>query len=211
MSHPLLEQVVRGEAPPLVPLTVDQYEGFTASGLIPEGSPIELIDGFLVYKDRADSRSDNPMNQGPDHSLVVEDLAELIRDQVKPAGLLARCQLPIRIAPRHAPEPDVSIVAGPARQRGGRLPEPADVLAVFEVAHSSRNFDRSTKQRVYADAGIPVFVIVDLIAEAIEVYTEPLPGTGTYDKCLPHPRGTVAAVDLRGGVRIELEVDAILP
>lgn len=45
MPDSLLTQVVRGEAPPLVPLTTDQYHRLTESGVLPEGLPVELIDG----------------------------------------------------------------------------------------------------------------------------------------------------------------------
>jgi Uma2 family endonuclease len=38
--------------PLLVPITVDQYHRMIAGGILVEGAPIELIDGFLVEKDR---------------------------------------------------------------------------------------------------------------------------------------------------------------
>jgi len=34
-------------------LSVDQFEAMIAGGILPEGAPIELIDGLLVYKDRS--------------------------------------------------------------------------------------------------------------------------------------------------------------
>lgn len=55
MSHPLLEQVIRGEAPPLYRFDVDQYERITELGILPEGSPIELIDGYIIHKDTGDA------------------------------------------------------------------------------------------------------------------------------------------------------------
>ncbi len=44
---------------------------------------------------------------------------------------------------------------------------------MVEVANSSLAHDRSTKKRVYAAAGIPVYWLVDLSKRQFEVYTDP--------------------------------------
>jgi hypothetical protein len=59
MNTPLLEQVVAGRAPGVLPLTIDQYYRMIAAGILREGEPTELIDGILVRKDRSD-RGGNP-------------------------------------------------------------------------------------------------------------------------------------------------------
>src|SRR5438445_13243635 len=48
-------------------------------------------------------------------------------------------------------------------------------LLLIEVADSSLAYDRSTKLRLYAEAGIPEYWVVDCNAEAIEVYRGPGP------------------------------------
>ena len=50
-----------------------------------------------------------------------------------------------------------------------------DALMVIEVADSSLAYDRSTKRRLYAEAGIPEYWVVDCTAEAVEVYRNPGP------------------------------------
>jgi hypothetical protein len=47
MSVTFLEQLAAGETPPLVPFTVDQYHHMIRAGIVPEGAPIELLDGVL--------------------------------------------------------------------------------------------------------------------------------------------------------------------
>ena len=37
----------------LVPISVQQYDRMIEQGILAEGSPIELIDGMLVLKDRS--------------------------------------------------------------------------------------------------------------------------------------------------------------
>ena len=45
-----------------------------------------------------------------------------------------------------------------------------DALLLIEVAESSLAYDRSTKLRLYAAAGIPEYWVVDCVAESVEVH-----------------------------------------
>jgi Uma2 family endonuclease len=54
-----------------------------------------------------------------------------------------------------------------------RKPHADDVLLLIEVADTSLAYDRTTKLRLYARAGIPEYWIVDCTAEAVEVYRDP--------------------------------------
>ena len=48
-----------------------------------------------------------------------------------------------------------------------------DVLLLVEVAVTSLRYDRTTKLRLYAEAGIPEYWIVDCTAESIETHRAP--------------------------------------
>ena len=52
-------------------------------------------------------------------------------------------------------------------------PGAEDVALIVEVADSTLHRDRTTKKRLYAQAGIPVYWIVNLVDRRIEVYREP--------------------------------------
>jgi Uma2 family endonuclease len=79
-------------------------------------------------------------------------------------------QNPIRLPDRSMPHLDfVALRLGTPR----RTPRPEDILLIAEVADTSLNHDRHTKGRLYAQAGIPEYWIVDLNGERIEVYREP--------------------------------------
>ena len=69
------------------------------------------------------------------------------------------------------PEPDVAWMN--ARDYRESRPEPKDVLLLIEVADSSLGKDRFTKGRLYAEAGIQDYWIVNLQDNCIEVYREP--------------------------------------
>ena len=51
-----------------------------------------------------------------------------------------------------------------------------DVLLLIEVADTSLRYDRSTKLRLYAEAGVLEYWLVDCNAESIEVFRAPGPG-----------------------------------
>jgi len=51
---------------------------------------------------------------------------------------------------------------------------------VIEVAGSSLERDRTVKQRIYATAGIPQYVVVNLIHSRIEVFEKPDAAKGRY-------------------------------
>ena len=62
---------------------------------------------------------------------------------------------------------------GESRQYFNHHPGAEDIGLVVEIADSSLPQDRKLKKRIYAAAGIPVYWIVNLTKQRIEVYTEP--------------------------------------
>src|SRR5260370_9292800 len=95
-------------------------------------------------------------------------------------GCHLQIQLPITLPDTSEPEPDVAIVKGPLEAFDDHRPTPADVLAAIEVADSSLRFDRSTKQRNYALAGIGPYWVVNLLENKIQCYKHPFIADGRY-------------------------------
>ena len=71
------------------------------------------------------------------------------------------------------PQPDLAIRRLRAVPYKEREAFAEDVLLLIEVADSSLAYDRSTKLRLYAEAGIAEYWVVDCAAESIEVYRAP--------------------------------------
>jgi Uma2 family endonuclease len=80
------------------------------------------------------------------------------------------CQGPLSL-PNSEPEPDIMVLKlADYRQR---LPEPADVLLLIEVADSSVHYDRTRKLPLYARHGIPEVWLIDLNTRIAEIHRQP--------------------------------------
>lgn len=205
----IIEQMAAGQAPKIVPLSVEQYHGMLANGILREGDAIELIDGVLVRKDRAD-RGGDPMSHGPRHALGVKRLQRLFRI-VEGHGYHLHSQLPVTLGGVQEPEPDLAVVRGREEDFERAHPAPADIAAIMEVSDSSLSFDRTTKQRLYANAAIPIYLIVNLAEQQVEVYELPDPGQGKYTRRTDYRPGQSVRLELATGLVIELAVAEVLP
>jgi Uma2 family endonuclease len=122
-----------------------------------------------------------------------------------------RTQAPITIPPFDEPEPDGVIAIGSEDNYRDRHPGGPEVLCVIEVSASSLRADRTTKLRVYANSGIGEYVIVNLPELVVEVYTQPVVGTGRYAHSTTlSPRRRVEFPAARGK-RLSVPVRSLLP
>jgi len=208
MSDSVLEQVVAGRAPEVLPLTVDQYHSMIAAGILREGQPTELIDGVLVRRDRSDRGGDS-MAHGPRHSLTLKRTERQLR-AVEAYGFHLHVQLPVTLGAIQEPEPDVSVVRGKAEDYLERHPGQADILALVEVSDSTLEYDRTTKQRLFAAAGIGTYLIVNLPDERIEVYQQPLVSEGRYAARTDYVAGQTLRLVLSPTQQVEFQVSHVL-
>lgn len=133
----------------------------TRAGILTDDDPVELLEGWLVTK----------MPKNPPHPLTTQLTREALARLV-PDGWFVDAQEPITTEDSE-PEPDVVIVRGERRQFRDRHPQAQDVAIVVEVSDTTLQRDRSLKKRLYARCGIPVYWIINLVENQIEVYTEP--------------------------------------
>ncbi len=149
--------------PRLKQFTVEEYEKLVEIGFIRPEDHVELLRGLIVEK----------MAQNPPHAVTV-DLAEDIVGPLLPAGWRLRQQKPITTSDSQ-PEPDLIIVRGPLSRYFKRHPLPKEIAAALEVSDTTLTEDRD-KAAIYAEAGIPVYWIINLGKKKIEVYTNPRGG-----------------------------------
>lgn len=147
-------------------ISVEQYEIMMEHGVFAgkHRQRVELIRGEI--------RQMNPI--GVAHANAVDFLNEwsirtLPRDTVR-----VRVQSPVLLPEcDSAPEPDIAWVR---RKRYTRHPLPEDILLIIEVAESTLADDRGEKARLYAEASIPDYWIVNLNDECVEVLRNPAEG-----------------------------------
>lgn len=189
-------------------LTRDRVRAMVDSGMLREGSPVELIDGLLVGKDRS-AYGEDAMTIGVKHNLVVKLLARLDPDLVE-HGCHMQTQGPINLSLHDQPEPDGLVLSGGPRDYVDRIPEAGDATAVLEVADSSLEYDRSHKLALYARAGLAQYVIVNIRDACIEVHEGPTP-EGKYASTAVVRGGDALALRVGPDRYIEIAAARMLP
>jgi len=143
--------------------TREEYYRMGEVGILKRSDHVELIKGEIVTM--------SPM--GLRHRAFVFNLHRLLAVRLDERAAIW-VQLPIVLTEHSEPEPDLAIYrlreAVPYKERA---PHAEDALLVTEVAESSLAYDRSTKLRLYAEAGIPEYWVVDCLAESVDVYRAP--------------------------------------
>jgi len=189
--------------------SVNEYHRMIADGNIEEGAPYELLDGQIVHKIRAASGED-PSTVGPRHMTAVTRLGDLDR-KFKRFGCHIRLQGPITLPPYDEPEPDGAIVIGSSDDYRDRHPKASEVLFAIEVADASIRRDRGYKQRIYANSGIPIYFIVNLVDGVIEAYNRPMKGKGRYGQVETlSPKQAVIFIMPAGNI-VKVPVRRLLP
>ena len=180
--------------------TVDQYHGMIRAGILTTLDKVELINGWIV----------NKMPIYPPHREAVTNVYDQFKSRFGSDHLVIS-QNPITLA-ESEPEPDGSVSEPPRSKYRDRNPGPNEVLIVVEVADSSLLFDRTTKLEMYAQAGIPVYWIVNLIDRQIEVYTKPKGGKKPgYGKMVAYKPGEEVPVLVAGKKRGTIAVADVIP
>ncbi len=137
----------------------DDYYRMAAASLF-DGRRVELIQGEVVEMSPQDSL----------HSAAVAMADEVLRLAFK-RGFVIRVQMPLVLGINSDPEPDIAVVRGNARDQARAHPTTAAL--VVELARTSLEYDRDTKGRLYAEAGVPEYWIVNLIEGVVEVHRGP--------------------------------------
>jgi Uma2 family endonuclease len=136
------------------------------AGILSEDDRVELIDGEVVAM--------TPI--GPRHNAAV---ARAIRALVNAVGerAIVNAQGSIRLDRFREPQPDFVLLRPRDDFYSSALPGPADILLIVEIAESSLGYDRGVKARIYAQAAISEYWLVDLRERVVTCFTDPQGGT----------------------------------
>lgn len=169
---------------PLHRIDVATYDRMVECGAL-EGQRVELLDGLIVEM--------SPIS--PEHNAVV---TRLMRHFAAAPRWWTQVQSSIAVPPNAEPAPDLAVFAN--------APSPkhhaTTALLAIEVAVSSHMIDRNVKAKLYAQAGIPAYWVVDVPGRTVEIRTQPSPsGYGHCDVhgeagTIPSPLAGVDDLDL---------------
>ena len=140
--------------------TVEQYYQMAETGILAPDERVELIEGEIIEM--------SPI--GPRHAMCVDRIVQVMIEKLGRSVHL-RCQNPVRLSNYTEPEPDVTLAK--RADYSARHPAGDDVFLTIEVSDSTLEKDRTLKQKIYANANIPEFWIVNLPEDLIEVYRNP--------------------------------------
>ena len=136
-----------------------EYRRMAEVGILGEDDRVELVRGEIVEMSPPGRR----------HIAFVDNLTQ--RLVLRLAGrAIVSVQNPVVLAEDSEPQPDLAVRRLRPVPYKEREAHAGDVLLLIEVAESSLAYDRSTKLRLYAEAGIPEYWVVDCTAEVVEVY-----------------------------------------
>jgi len=142
-------------------ITVEEYHRMIQHGVLQEGEPVELLEGYLVKK----------MLRTPQHDYAITVLNAAILALLTRAYVL-RPQLALTMNDSE-PEPDLAVARGPITKYRTRHPIPEDCVLIIEVSSSSLLRDRNEKARIYARANVACYWIVNIEEGVVEVYSRP--------------------------------------
>ena len=143
--------------------SVDEFARMQDAGLF-EGRHVQLLDGELFE-----------VTKNPPHNAAVDALADALRLLLPRDRFRVREEKSIEPWVDWWPEPDIAVVRGNPADYFHRHPGPADIALLAEVCDTSEQ-DRTKKLAGYAEAGFPVYWILDLSLRQLEVYSGPTAG-----------------------------------
>ena len=143
--------------------TRKEYHRMGDAGILKPTERVELIRGEIIEMP--------PI--GPRHVAFVNNLTQLLVTRLAGRAIVS-VQNPVALDDDTEPEPDLAILRR-RRPVPYKESEPAteDVLLLIEIGDTSLTYDRGTKLRLYAEAGIPEYWVVDASAEVVEIHRGP--------------------------------------
>jgi Uma2 family endonuclease len=138
--------------PPHARFTVGQFHRLCEA--VPE-LRLELVDGEVL----------EVIAKGSRHTAVLHRLARAftpLLERERPQRFELRIEAPLDLGVDQEPEPDLALVRARPDAYFLAHPTAASTALVIEVADRSLAFDLDTKLRLYREAGIPNYWVIDV-------------------------------------------------
>lgn len=176
--------------------TVQDYHRMSEMGILDPDERTELINGQIVLM----------AAKGTPHVTSLHLLANELRERLGNTALV-RTQDPIQLDDWSEPEPDLVVARGTVLDYANRHPGPSDIELVVEVADSTLKQDCEIKDKLYAQAGIADYWVVDLKNRQLHIFRNPTP-TGYTSHLILTETNAMAPLAF---ATLTLSLTAILP
>ncbi|MBA4861322.1 Uma2 family endonuclease [Streptomyces sp. PSKA54] len=167
------------------------------------GHRVEILNGSIVV---------TPPPDGPHQETLTLLIEEFHKAGARQAGAryLAGIGLWLPTGPDDYAVPDFAVVDADYRDAvvEKNCFAPHVFRLVLEVTSSNLGNDLVTKVQTYAEARIPVYVIVDRKHDHVLVYRDP--SGEEYATCSTYKRGTMVTLPPSVGITLELSADRLL-
>jgi Uma2 family endonuclease len=159
------------------------------------GHRVELIDGQIVV-------SPSPSRW---HSSAVYGLTDALIDVTRSRGWELHTSLTVHVAAtRERLIPDLMIAPKDAPGFGDNELLAHGALLVAEVVSpSSQRHDLVAKPRAYAEGRVPLYLLIDQLADPATVTLFSDPAGGSYQTCSPATAGQALSLPEPFGIRID--------
>ena len=144
--------------------TIDEYHRMVAAGILCDRK-VELLRGEIV---------EMPPEREP-HAYCSDEAGEYLTKLLAERAKIRHAK-PITLYNSSEPEPDIAIVQRLGREYREHHPYPENIFWLIEYANSSLEKDLEIKNKIYAEAGIAEYWVVNLKKSHLVVFREPLDG-----------------------------------
>jgi hypothetical protein len=182
------------------PVSVEESCRVEELAILREHDRCELTRGLILEK--------KILN--PAHKKTMRLLIDMIHPRI-PDKYMCDTQSPITLDDS-MPEPDASIIVGPADRYDDRHGSVGEVVCLIEIADSTLQDDRGDKLTRSAETCTAMYWIANLHDQQIEVYTHPRTGrTPTYRTRTDFREGLTIPIVLGKKRHAHVFIDEILP
>lgn len=172
--------------------SVDDYHLMIESGVLNNRS-VELLEGEIVEM--------SP--EGPSHRFTNDTVAEYLRELLRSQAKVFEAH-PITLS-NSEPEPDIAVVRLPNSNYLTRHPYPEDIYWLIEISNSTIEEDLDRKKKIYANAKIDEYWVINLKTTEIIVFREPF--GNDYKTNFTVNEGTITPIAFPN---IQIEVKTLL-
>lgn len=157
--------------------TIDEYHRMIDAGILSDRK-VELLKGEIVEM--------SP--EGEPHAYCSDEAGEYLPKLLAERAKIRQAK-PITLPNDSEPEPDIAIVQRLGREYREHHPYPENIFWLIEYANSSLEKDLERKSKIYAEAGILEYWVVNLKKLYLVVFREIL--DGEYATKLTLTAGTI--------------------